>query len=47
VVYKTEVPTALKGVRPGQKFHFGPFVSYGVGSEYLIFLQWSKDEAVG
>ena len=41
-VYKAKVKKAFKGTRPGETIYFGPFISYGVGSEYLVFL--SKDE---
>jgi hypothetical protein len=42
-VYKAEVITAFKGIDQGEKFYFGPFVSYGVGSYYMVFLRRSKD----
>jgi hypothetical protein len=40
-VYKAEVVTAFKGAHSGEKLYFGPFISYGVGSEYLAFLRRS------
>jgi hypothetical protein len=41
-VYKAKVLTPFKGAQRGERLYFGPFVSYGVGSEYLAFLQRSK-----
>lgn len=41
-VYKAEVVTAFKGVTQGEKIYFGPFVSYGTGNEYLVFLSKSE-----
>lgn len=40
-VYKAEVLKAFKGVETGAKIFFGPYVSYGLGSEYLVFLHRS------
>jgi hypothetical protein len=40
-IYKSRVITALKGTDIGKTVFFGPYVSYGVGSEYLIFLKSS------
>lgn len=40
-IYKSSVITAYKGIDTGKTVFFGPYVSYGVGSEYLIFLKKS------
>ena len=37
-VYKAEVEKAFKGTAAREIIYFGPFVSFGVGSEYLVFL---------
>jgi hypothetical protein len=37
-IYKSSVTAAFKGTDVGKTVFFGPYVSYGVGSEYLIFL---------
>ncbi|HYM78115.1 MAG TPA: hypothetical protein VE377_19220 [Candidatus Dormibacteraeota bacterium] len=41
-VYKGKVETAVKGTATGEIIYFGPYVSYGVGSEYLVFLRKSE-----
>lgn len=41
-VYKAKVVQSFKGIDVGAKVFFGPYVSYGLGSEYLLFLQRSK-----
>ncbi|MGO9095269.1 MAG: hypothetical protein ACLQGV_08600 [Bryobacteraceae bacterium] len=46
VVYKARVLTAFKGARREERLYFGPFVGYGVGSEYLAFLRRSKAGAM-
>jgi len=43
-VYKAVIVIALKGVQRDQKLYFGPFISYGVGSDYLAFLRRSDGE---
>jgi hypothetical protein len=43
-VYKAEVLNSFKGVPVGEKIYFGPFTGYGVGSQYLAFLQRSKKD---
>lgn len=40
-VYKSSVITAYKGTDVGKSIFFGPYISYGIGSEYLIFLEKS------
>lgn len=40
-IYKSSVITAYKGTDIGKTIFFGPYVSYGIGSEYLIFLKKS------
>jgi len=37
-IYKASVLTAYKG-KVQSTLYFGPYISYGVGSEYLIFLK--------
>ncbi|MGH9710057.1 MAG: hypothetical protein ACRD37_05890, partial [Candidatus Acidiferrales bacterium] len=34
-VYKAEVLKSFKGTEVGAKIFFGPYASYGLGSEYL------------
>ena len=41
-IYKAIVMNAYKGTTNGQIIFFGPFVSYGVGSEYVVFLKNGK-----
>ncbi|MGB6077126.1 MAG: hypothetical protein WBG29_15965 [Candidatus Acidiferrales bacterium] len=41
-LYKAEVVQSFKGIDVGTKIFFGPYVSYRLGSEYLVFLQHSK-----
>ena len=41
-VYKSTVITSFKGTNSGETVFFGPYTSYGIGSEYLIFLKNSK-----
>jgi hypothetical protein len=43
-VYKAEVLNAFKGAANSDRIYFGPFINYGVGSEYLVFLRKSKEE---
>ncbi len=40
-VYKAEVLKPFKGTEPGATVFFGPYVSYGLGGEYLVFLRRS------
>jgi hypothetical protein len=42
-IYKAEVLKAFKGAAVKEKIYFGPFVSLGVGSEYLVFLSKSNN----
>jgi len=39
VVYKASVIQAFKGTADAQLIYFGPFRSYGVGSEYVVALK--------
>jgi len=39
VLYKARVIKGFKGAVPEQPIYFGPFISYGIGSEYLVFLR--------
>lgn len=41
-IYKATVVTAFKGALPEDTIFFGPYYSYGIGSEYLIFLKKSE-----
>ena len=41
-IYKAEVLQSFKGVEKGATVYFGPFISYGLGSEYLVFLHRSE-----
>lgn len=41
-VYKAEVIRAFKGSANEEKIYFGPYVGYGVGNEYVVFLSNSK-----
>jgi len=41
-VYKAEVLQPFKGVETGGTIYFGPFVKYGLGGEYLVFLRHSE-----
>ncbi|HEV2616269.1 MAG TPA: hypothetical protein VGU63_06620, partial [Candidatus Acidoferrales bacterium] len=41
-VYDAEVLQSFKGIRVGARMFFGPYISYRLGSEYLVFLQKSK-----
>ncbi|MGH9709288.1 MAG: hypothetical protein ACRD37_01920 [Candidatus Acidiferrales bacterium] len=41
-VYKAEVLKSFKGTEVGAKIFFGPYASYGLGSEYLVFLHHSE-----
>ncbi len=43
-VYKGEVEKAFKGTAPKEIIYFGQFVSFGVGSEYLVFLSRAEKE---
>jgi|HubBroStandDraft_6_1064221.scaffolds.fasta_scaffold88603_2 hypothetical protein len=40
-VYKAEVLKPFKGAGIGDRLFFGPYISYGLGSEYLVFLHRS------
>jgi hypothetical protein len=41
-VYKARVVESFKGLTSGETIYFGPFISYGIGSEYLAFLHRSQ-----
>jgi hypothetical protein len=41
-VYKAEVLQPFKGVETGKTVYFGPFVKFGLGGEYLVFLRHSE-----
>jgi hypothetical protein len=41
-VYKARVVESFKGLTAGEIIYFGPFISYGIGSEYLAFLHRSQ-----
>ncbi len=41
-VYKAEVLQPFKGVEKGAIFYFGPFIGYGLGEEFLVFLHHSE-----
>ena len=42
VLYKAKILIPLKGDKQLREIYFEPFVGYGVGSEYLVFLRNSK-----
>jgi hypothetical protein len=39
VLYKAEVLNAYKGIKEKEIIYFAPFIGYGVGEEYLVFLK--------
>jgi hypothetical protein len=41
-VYKAEVLQSFKGAGVGTTVYFGPFITYGLGSQYLVFLHRSE-----
>jgi hypothetical protein len=45
-IYKALVTQAFKGAKPDQLIYFGPFVSYGIGGEYLVFLKKTDQHLV-
>ena len=45
-LYKAEVLSVYKGAKEKEGVYFGPFVSYGVGEEYLVFLK-KTDRRIG
>jgi len=45
-VYKALVTKCYKGAKAEQRIYFGPFVSYGIGSEYLVFLKQTDKDLV-
>ena len=45
-LYKAEVLNAYKGAKEKEIIYFGPFISYGLGSEYLVFLK-KTDKRIG
>src|ERR1051325_2973997 len=45
-VYKALVTKSYKGAKAEQRIYFGPFVSYGIGSEYLVFLKQTDKHLV-
>jgi hypothetical protein len=42
VVYKSVIISSFKGPKQDVDLYFGPYSSYGVGKEYLVFLKDSK-----
>ena len=40
-VYKAQVVKAYKGASNRETIYFGPYVSYGIGNEYVVFLSKS------
>jgi hypothetical protein len=40
-IYKATVLGAFKGVKDNEQIYFGPYISYGIGSEYFVFLKKS------
>jgi len=40
-VYKAEVVQSFKGAEKGGTIFFGPFISFGLGNEYFLFLRHS------
>lgn len=38
-LYKADVVVAYKGTREHDTIYFGPFIGYGIGNEYLVFLR--------
>jgi hypothetical protein len=45
-MYKAEVIRSFKGTNTGEVLHFGPYVGFKLGGEYLLFLQNAKVPAV-
>lgn len=45
-LYKAEVLIAYKGVKEKEIVYFAPFIGYGVGEEYLVFLK-KTDKRIG
>jgi len=45
-IYKAQITKAYKGARTDHLIYFGPFVSYGIGSEYLVFLKNTNQKLV-
>jgi hypothetical protein len=43
-VYKAVIEQGFKGGKSGDTIFFGPFVGYGVGVEYLVFLKKGPSE---
>ena len=43
-VYKAEVLTPFKGIPVGERIFFGPYITLGLGSEYLVFLRRAEKE---
>jgi len=41
-IYRGEVTRSFKGSKTGDTLYFGPFIGYGIGLEYLLFLRNSK-----
>jgi len=41
-VYKAEVLLAFKGASQSEKVYFGPYTSFGIGEEYVVFLKKSE-----
>ena len=41
-IYKAEVLEPFKGIKKGSTFYFGPFIGFGLGEEYLLFLHHSE-----
>ncbi len=42
VLYKSKVLISIKGIKQSKQIYFGPYIGYGVGSEYIAFLRKSK-----
>ena len=45
-VYKAQITKSYKGPNTDSLIYFGPFVSYGIGSEYLVFLKKTNQNLV-
>jgi hypothetical protein len=45
-IYKAQVTQSFKGAKTDQLIYFGPFISYGIGGEYLVFLKKTDQRLV-
>jgi len=45
-VYKAEIVMSFKGAAKGDIIFLGPFIGYGIGSEYLAFLKRSNQKMI-